>query len=67
MELKEEFESIQVDQKNIFAKMKANTKIFQLKNNCIPKGLIPLENLFDHNDVVKNPKIKSDDEKVVTT
>ena len=32
--------------------------IIQLKNNFIPRGLIPLENLFDQNDVAKNPKVK---------
>ena len=28
-----------------------------LKNNSIPKGLIPLENLFDENDVGRNMKV----------
>ena len=32
--------------------------IIQLKNNFIPRGLIPLERLFDQNDVAKNPKVK---------
>ena len=31
--------------------------IIQLKNNFIPRGLIPLEKLFDQNDA-KNPKLK---------
>jgi hypothetical protein len=31
--------------------------IIQLKNNIILKGLVPLEKLFDENDVAKNPKI----------
>ena len=31
--------------------------IIQLKSNHIPKRLIPLENLFDHNDVAKDPKV----------
>ena len=30
--------------------------IIQLKINYIPKGLIPLEELFDQNDVAKDPK-----------
>ena len=30
--------------------------IIQLKGNYIPKGLIPLEKLFDQNDVSKYPK-----------
>lgn len=28
-------------------------KILQLKGNTIPKGLVPLERLFDQNDVAK--------------
>ena len=31
--------------------------IIQLKNNFIPRGLIPLEIFFDQNDVAKNPKV----------
>ena len=29
-----------------------------MKNNFIPRGLIPLEFFFDQNDVAKNPKVK---------
>ena len=32
--------------------------IIQLKSNFIPRGLIPLEKLFDQNDVAKDPKVK---------
>jgi hypothetical protein len=35
----------------------AGRDIVQLKNNIIPKGLVPLENIFDNNDVARNPKI----------
>jgi ribonuclease HI len=38
--------------------------IIQLKNNIIPKGLVPLEKLFDENDVARNPKITANDEDV---
>jgi hypothetical protein len=38
--------------------------IVQLNNNIIPKGLIPLEKLFDENDVARNPKITMNDEDV---
>jgi hypothetical protein len=31
--------------------------IVQLKSNIIPKGPIPLEKLFDNNDVDRSPKI----------
>ena len=36
----------------------------QLKNNSIPKGLVPLEELFDRNDVAKNPKISPSNDEV---
>ena len=32
--------------------------IIQLHSNFIPRGLIPLEKLFDQNDVVEDPKVK---------
>ena len=32
--------------------------IIQLKSNYIPKGLIPLEKLFDQNDVAEFPKVQ---------
>jgi ribonuclease HI len=35
----------------------AGRDIVQLKSNIIPKGLVPLENLFDNNDVARSPKI----------
>jgi hypothetical protein len=34
------------------------------KNKIIPKGLVPLENIFDNNDVSKNPKITASDEDI---
>jgi hypothetical protein len=33
----------------------------QLPSNHIPKGLVPLERLFDRNDVAVKGKISSDD------
>ena len=38
--------------------------IVKLKNNIIPKGLVPLENLFDENDVARNLKITTNDKNV---
>ena len=32
--------------------------IVQLKSNHIPRGLIPLDNIFDQNDIVRDPKVK---------
>ena len=42
----------------------ADHEIIQLKNNCIPKGLVPLEKMFENNDVAKNPGVKPSDEYV---
>ena len=30
-------------------------EVIQLKENSIPRGLVPLEELFDQDDVVKKP------------
>ena len=43
---------------------KGNSEVFQLKNNSIPKILIPLEKIFFQNDVFKSPKIQADEEEV---
>ena len=40
-----------------FEKQIIGRDILQLKINIIPKGLVPLEKLFDNNDVVRSPKI----------
>ena len=32
--------------------------IVQLKSNHIPRGLIPLDSLFDQNDVTIDPKVE---------
>ena len=29
----------------------------QIRNNTIPRGLVPLEELFDSNDVAQNPDV----------
>ena len=39
-------------------------EIIQLKNNSFPKGLVPLEVLFDHNDVAKTPGVVPSDTEV---
>ena len=68
-----------VDQKNMFEKENnaepilespeyitqlAGKDIIQLKSNTIPKSLVPLEEIFDNNDVARNPKVSLDDAKV---
>ena len=39
-------------------------EIIQLKNNCIPKGLVPLDKLFENNDVANNPGVEPSREDV---
>ena len=35
------------------------TEVINLKDNFLPKGLTPLENLFYSNDVLRKPKMES--------
>ena len=49
------------EEKTITEKLKGTLggkDVIQLKSNFIPRGLIPLEKLFDQNDVAKDPKEK---------
>jgi hypothetical protein len=39
----------------------ARRDIIQLKSNIIPRSLVPLEKLFDNNDVARSPKITTDE------
>ena len=48
----------------MLAEIKGNFEVLQLNNNSIPKVLIPVENIFDQNDVFKSPRIQFDDEEV---
>ena len=38
--------------------------IIQLKINFIPKGHIPLKNIFDRNDVEKNTKVQPHEDEI---
>jgi hypothetical protein len=40
-------------------------KIIELKTNHLPKGLVPLERLFDHNDVSRKAVIQTEETDVV--
>ena len=70
MTLTDEFENLAIDQdkeeehikdanqnEGVFLNQIADKEIIQLKNNYFPIGLIPLEELFDHNDVAKCPGV----------
>lgn len=53
-----------VSSTNVYLNQMADKEIIQLKINCIPKGLVPLEKLSDCNDVAKNPKVIPSDTEV---
>jgi hypothetical protein len=36
-----------------------DANVLHLKSNVFPRGLVPLEDLFDFNDIAKKPKIES--------
>ena len=71
-----EFESLKINQENIFEKEEsaepdpeyltqlAGKDIIQLKSNTIPRGLLPLEEIFDSNDVARSPKVAPSDVEV---
>lgn len=76
MEMSREFENVKIDQENMFEKEEsvelvpkylmqlARKHIIQLKSNTIPRGVVPLEKIFDSNDVARNPKVALDDVEV---
>jgi hypothetical protein len=47
-----------------FSNYMAEHKLFHLKNNFIPKGLVPLEQLFDRNDVPVKPVVLPKDDSI---
>ena len=71
-----EFENIKIDQENMYDKGEipepeptyltqlVGKYIIQLKSNSFPRGLVPLEDIFDSNDVAKIPKVAPRDEEV---
>ena len=70
------FEGLKIDQENMNDKGESAEKeqsyltqlagkdIIQLKNNTLPKELVPFEEIFDNNDVVKSPKVAARDDEV---
>jgi len=79
IQMSDEFSNINIDDekccdKEEYASMFSNDGCFQnqitgrdivqLKNNIIPKGLIPLEMIFENNYVARNPKVTANDEEI---
>jgi hypothetical protein len=70
LETVEEFSEMHIDQDSVseedldggnFVNKIAECNIVQLPNNHIPRGLVPLERLFDRNDVSLKGEITEDD------
>lgn len=71
-----EFENLTIDQNNMnedessvepkpaYLTQLAGKDIIQLKNNSFPRGLVPLEDIFDSNDVAKSPRVTPRDDEV---
>jgi hypothetical protein len=66
----EEFSNVSIDRDDengeaeihvveVFQDIFVGHKIIELKTNHLPKGLVPLERLFDHNDVSRKVVIKT--------
>ena len=70
--MSQEFKNCTIDEEEVVDQNKEDPlinnivdhEIIQLKNNCIPKGLVPLEKLFDNNYVANNPRVKPNYEDV---
>jgi hypothetical protein len=50
---------MEVHAANVLQDSVAGHKIIELKTNHLPKGLVPLERLFDHNDVSRKDVIQT--------
>jgi ribonuclease HI len=70
LETVDEFSALHIDQDpdseinphaDVFLNKIANHHIVQLPSNHIPKGLVPLERLFDRNDVAVKGKVSNED------
>ena len=53
----EEVPSEEPEDENNFLTHIADKEILQLKSNSFLKGLVPLEELFDQNDVARTPRV----------
>ena len=70
LQVVDEFYDMNIDQENLnmeeAQKLKLKDKvddknIVQLPSNYIPRGIVPLEELFDHNDIPLKPTKKEQD------
>ena len=61
MHIDQDPDTEEIPHPEVFLNKIANHQIIQLPNNHIPRGLIPLERLFDGNDVAVKGRILGDD------
>jgi hypothetical protein len=54
-----EIDSVNIIQSEELGDDESDVDVLQLKNNIFPRGLVPLEDLFDSDDVAKKPKIEA--------
>ena len=76
LKMSSEFDNLKIDQDNMnkdeesveleptYLTQLAGKDIIQLKSNSFPRGLVPLEDIFDSNDVEKSPKVAPRDDEV---
>jgi hypothetical protein len=60
----DENEKLEYQQSSHLLKKVVGHDIVELKTNHIPRGLVPLEILFDSNDVYKGTAMKNQEEEV---
>jgi hypothetical protein len=59
-----EFDSVNIIESEELGNDESDADILQLKSNILPRGLVPLEDLFDSDDVAKKPKIEAHGQEV---
>ena len=76
LQMSGEFENLTIDQNNMnedessvgpeptYLTQLVGKDIIQLKSNSFPRGLVPLEDIFDNNDVAKSPRVTPRDDEV---
>jgi len=60
-----ENDDVEVHDANVLQDSIVGHKIIELKRNHLPKGLVPLERLFDHNDVSRKYVIQTEEADVI--
>jgi hypothetical protein len=59
-----EIDSVNIVESEELGDDELDADVLQLKSNIFPRGLVPLEDLFDSDDVAKKPKIESHGQEV---